>query len=168
MPFRIGSLLLLVIFAGGCTPTARQTTPLSSPKAERPQACLVLARIFSAEVLDNQTILFRMLDGRIWRNRLPHPCAGLALQQGFAYVTSLNQLCSLDLIRVLGPIPTVCGLGSFEPYAPAEGPGANPTDAPMDAAGKGVLPKDDASMRPQPISSAPQKELPNQVTASKD
>ena len=126
-------LCLALALTLACTPSSTSPDrPAASGEetARGDQICLDLAWIFRTVVVDNRTILFRMLDGSIWRNRLPQNCTGLAFQEGFAYETTIPRICEFDLIRVLGPTSTVCQLGSFAPYAPAEGPGGNPENEP--------------------------------------
>jgi hypothetical protein len=108
---------LLVLDA--CAP-ARERSPAPTvivPPAEDGGAarCLPLANILRTEIVDDRTILFHLRDRTVWRNRLPNRCPGLRFQGGFAYETSIDQLCDLDLIRVLPPTGGVCTLGVFEP-----------------------------------------------------
>jgi|TARA_R110000765_G_scaffold318273_2_gene410589 hypothetical protein len=85
-----------------------------------PKSCITRSRIRSTEVIDDQTIDFKMNNGDIYRNKLPHKCSGLAFEKAFSYKTSTNQLCSVDIIHVLdqtaGRIETrgSCGLGEFQ------------------------------------------------------
>jgi hypothetical protein len=51
---------------------------------------------------------------------LPYSCSELGQDQGFAYSTSTNQLCSVDIITVLRQMGGLqrgasCGLGKFQP-----------------------------------------------------
>ncbi len=92
-----------------------------------PKHCVSLARIDHTEVLDNQNILFFMKGGRIYLNRLPHKCPGLARREAFMYRTSLGQLCNVDIITVLDDIGfgfspgASCGLGQFYPRTADQG-----------------------------------------------
>ena len=59
--------------------------------------------------------------GDIYRNKLPNKCSGLAFEEAFSYRTSVNQLCNVDIIRVLDNTAAVryrernaCGLGKFQ------------------------------------------------------
>ncbi|MBW2369094.1 MAG: hypothetical protein JRH15_14550 [Deltaproteobacteria bacterium] len=79
--------------------------------------CLPLQNIDRIEVVDNQTILFHMRGKEIWKSSLPHYCAGLKFEGGIAYSTSINQLCDLDIVKVLR-VGTPCQLGAFEKYEP--------------------------------------------------
>ncbi|MEH6829069.1 MAG: hypothetical protein V7665_13240, partial [Parasphingorhabdus sp.] len=76
--------------------------------------------IRSTDVIDDQTIDFKMVNGDIYRNNLPNKCGGLGFEEAFSYKTSTNQLCNVDIIHVLaqtgGQLDTrgVCGLGKFQ------------------------------------------------------
>lgn len=83
--------------------------------------CVNLRSIVSTNVVDNQTIDFKMHGGKTLRNVLPYSCPSLKFQDAFSYRTSLNQLCSVDTIRVLNNYGgrlnegAACGLGKFQP-----------------------------------------------------
>jgi len=94
-------------------PPAQRPAPAQDPlPAARP--CLSIARLQRSEIVDNQTIRFHLIDGTIIGSRLPSPCHGLKIQGGFAFQTSTDQLCELDVIRVLPPSGGSCALGTFE------------------------------------------------------
>ena len=82
--------------------------------------CVNLRSIQSTNVVDNQTIDFKMNGGKTLRNVLPYSCPSLKFQEAFSYRTSLNQLCSVDIIRVLNNYGgrlsegAACGLGKFQ------------------------------------------------------
>jgi len=85
-----------------------------------PVNCIDINRIRSSRVRDDRTIDFEMNGRDIYRNTLPNSCPGLGFEQRFAYKTSINQLCSVDIITVLqGAGPGLmqgasCGLGQFQ------------------------------------------------------
>jgi hypothetical protein len=87
----------------------------AAAKAGPAQTCIDLARIDHSEIKDDSTILFHMKGGQIYENKLPYRCFGLKFEDGFAYSTSLSQLCNTDIIHVLHR-GTACGLGMFTPY----------------------------------------------------
>lgn len=84
------------------------------------QNCISRSRIRSTDVIDDQTIDFKMINGDIYRNKLPNKCSGLGFEEAFSYRTSTPQLCNVDIIRVLdntaGRLDTrgACGLGKFQ------------------------------------------------------
>jgi len=86
--------------------------------------CVQIQQIRNTDVLDDKTIDFHMLGGKIYRNTLPHSCPGLGFEQKFMYKTSLSQLCSVDIITVLQDAGGLhrgasCGLGKFQPMEKA-------------------------------------------------
>jgi len=94
-------------------PQARVTGP--------DESCIPLNRANNSIVRDDRTIDFVGPGGRGWRNVLPSDCPGLGSEKAFSFSTSLSQLCSTDIIRViqhLGPgisPGASCGLGRFTP-----------------------------------------------------
>jgi hypothetical protein len=123
-------LVPLAIFAAtaavaSCAPAEPPaTTAGTEPSAEvAGESCVSIAAIRESRVIDDNAIDFHMRDGRIYRNTLPHRCPSLGFEQAFTYSTSLTQLCSTDIIRVVqqggGPqLGASCGLGKFVPYTP--------------------------------------------------
>ena len=87
--------------------------------------CVSLTRVDHTEVIDDNTILFYMRGGDIYRNVLPHRCPGLGREQTFMYRVSTSQLCNVDVITVMDRIGAgymqgaSCGLGKFQPISEA-------------------------------------------------
>lgn len=83
------------------------------------QSCIPIAQISDSRVRDDWTIDFRMSGNRWYRNALPYRCNSLGFERTFSYETSLSQLCSTDIIRVIQTNPVMvrgtCGLGQFQP-----------------------------------------------------
>lgn len=127
----LGMLLALPLVLGACAATAGNSGTASGPQsapataeAGKPETtdCVDLIRIDRSEVLDDQTILFHMKGGKVWKNTLPYKCPRLGFEKAFIHKTSINRLCSVDTITVLDtttrmPGPS-CGLGKFEAYTP--------------------------------------------------
>lgn len=115
---RLGIARGLVLALCACGVPDRQPRAVPPAPAARalPAArpCLSIARIERSEIVDNQTIRLHLTDGTIIRSRLPSPCYGLKMQGGFAFQTSTDQLCELDVIHVLPPSGGACALGTFE------------------------------------------------------
>lgn len=116
--------ILLVSTTAGAEPPA--TSPaVSGP----PQSCVLIQNIRETRVVDDATIDFVMRNGEVLRNTLPNRCPQLGFQRAFSYRTSINQLCSVDIITVIQQVggglqrgPS-CGLGKFTPIAtPARKP----------------------------------------------
>ena len=104
-------------------PTPRQLADQRALAEARPlgppEDCVTLTSIRDTRVRDDRTIDFRLTGGRVLRNRLPNSCPGLGFEDSFGYRTSLNRLCSVDVITVRrtgsGTTGATCGLGSFQP-----------------------------------------------------
>lgn len=86
-----------------------------------PVSCILPHNVRSTNVIDDQTIDFKMLNGDVYRNKLPYSCPSLGFEERFAYKLSTSQLCSVDIITVLhsfGPgglsQGASCGLGKFQ------------------------------------------------------
>ena len=88
-----------------------------------PVSCLNLQSIRESRVRSDQVIDFRTNSQKWYRNTLPHSCPSLGFDEAFSYETSLNQLCSVDIITVLrnsgGGLSrgASCGLGKFQPVS---------------------------------------------------
>ncbi|MEJ7927244.1 hypothetical protein WG908_10820 [Sphingobium sp. AN641] len=93
--------------------------------AGKPVSCIQTSQIRSTNVRDDRTIDFVMNGKTTYRNILPNSCPSLGFERAFAYRTSINQLCSVDIITVLnnaGPglqRGASCGLGKFQPMMKA-------------------------------------------------
>lgn len=89
-------------------------------KVGEPENCVRRSNIRSTDVKSDSVIDFKMRNGDIYRNVLPNSCPGLGFEEAFSYNTSINQLCSVDIIRVLrssaGRLENGagCGLGKFQ------------------------------------------------------
>lgn len=113
---RIGFLASAFLIALPLAATAGSETPAAKPAAkEEVKHCIDLGWLDQSEIVDDQTILFHMKGGKIYKNRLPYKCSGLKFEDGFAFATSLHQLCNTDIIKVLHQ-GNACGLGDFVPY----------------------------------------------------
>jgi hypothetical protein len=84
----------------------------------KPEHCIRLDQLDESRVRDDQTIDFYMRGGRVYRNRLPNSCPSLGFEERFSHRTSIQELCSSDVITVLQSPPVVrgasCGLGDFQ------------------------------------------------------
>ncbi len=91
-------------------------TPSEKP-VETTRDCVTTYNLRSTAVLDDQTILFQLRDGSVWKNTLDSSCPSLGFREAFSYVSRGNQLCDLDTIKVFEPygdLGVTCGLGKFE------------------------------------------------------
>lgn len=117
-------LLIIPAFAllsgGGAAALSNKKAPEPVRAIGEPKSCVNISQIRSTKVVDNSTIDFRMVGGKTYRNTLPQSCPGLKFEDRFSYRTSLNQLCNVDILRVLhdqgGRLTegAGCGLGKFQ------------------------------------------------------
>ncbi len=64
--------------------------------------CLDATDVDGTTVLDNHTILFRMHDGRVWKNTLKSECPQLKFEGGFEEEIRSGGICAnAQTIRVL-------------------------------------------------------------------
>lgn len=115
-----------LLAAAVALPALAQNTP--TPDAAKPhQICIQpfdspTGSIDHTKVVDPQTILFYMRDGKIWKNTLHSPCHGLEFH-GFSFVTHYDEICSNAVSIQVIQTGQVCQLGDFSPYtAPAPAP----------------------------------------------
>ena len=111
---------LAMLSGSGAVALSSQKAPEPVRAVGEPKSCVNISQIRSTKVVDNSTIDFRMVGGKTYRNTLPYSCLGLKFEDRFSYRTSLNQLCSVDIVRVLhdqgGQLTegAGCGLGKFQ------------------------------------------------------
>lgn len=93
---------------------------LSLKKIGNPINCIHPRNIRNTNVIDNQTIEFRMHGGTILRNDLGRKCPGLFKGDPISYTIRGSRLCNVDQFTVLrttaGRIETRarCGFGKFQ------------------------------------------------------
>ncbi|HET6630882.1 MAG TPA: DUF6491 family protein [Woeseiaceae bacterium] len=83
--------------------------------------CVRVQSIDQIDIVDSDTLVFRMRGDEVYRNELPYNCPGLQQGDTLMYRTTLGQVCDLDIVTVLedwgfGFAPGAsCGLGMFDP-----------------------------------------------------
>jgi hypothetical protein len=84
--------------------------------------CVTVPRIKRMQVIDTQTLLFRMTDGRLYRNRLHEACPNIDRASNWIEypitASRLPRLCQDDLITTKEQ--SRCRLGPFEPITAEE------------------------------------------------
>jgi hypothetical protein len=121
---RIPSSAVCVAMMLAAVPAAQAATA-AVEKVPGTVSCVMLSAVDSSQVIDDKTIIFKMRGKKYYKNTLPYSCPRLGSEKAFSYKTSINQLCSVDIITVLetgGGLRdgASCGLGKFEPYTPPE------------------------------------------------
>ena len=74
------------------------------------QTCVSLKSIDDSRVIDNKTIVLRVLSTPEYRRiDLTSECFGLSFSDGFSSATSISQLCANDIIKVTrDPVGSQC------------------------------------------------------------
>jgi hypothetical protein len=85
------------------------------------QNCINRAQVRSTVVRSDRVIDFEMNSGAVYRNTLRVSCPGLNFDRAITYETSIDQLCSQQIVYSLtniGGVPqrgAACALGQFVP-----------------------------------------------------
>jgi hypothetical protein len=104
--------LLLCVLALTVATVADAAPDNSSPK------CLMASLVDGTGVIDENTVIFRMKDGTVWKNTLRQSCPNLKFAQGFSEVIRSDEICAnQQIIHVLGT-GNVCQLGAFSRATP--------------------------------------------------
>ena len=110
--------IALVAIAAPAATRDRDRIPEAVPDGA-PVSCISNHAIDGTSVRSDSVIDFEMIGHKVYRNTLPSPCPGLESEGRFLYKTSIDQLCSVDIITVLHSPPSPpgasCGLGQFQP-----------------------------------------------------
>jgi len=105
-----GSALL----ASSALALSAATQVQAQAQAQGGNFCLNVTEIRSSQAVDNRTIIYRMKDGKVWRNTLAAPCPELVSFSAGAYSQELHTdyLCAnTQTITVKSGM--VCRLGEF-------------------------------------------------------
>ncbi len=127
MSARSLALAALPLLAISCAPVERPTD--ANPAAGAPavtvlgeaQRCIMRDQVRATVVRNDRVIDFEMNGGKVYRNTLKSRCPGLGWDRAITYETSINQLCSPQIVYSLTNIGGVpqrgagCSLGEFVP-----------------------------------------------------
>ena len=88
--------------------------PVQAQNTQGGNICLNVTEIRSSQAVDNRTIIYRMKDGKVWRNNLATPCPDLVSQAAGAYSQELHTdyLCA-NTQTITVTTGMVCRLGAF-------------------------------------------------------
>jgi hypothetical protein len=119
---KLAALLALALSVGSIgTSLAQDETDDEGERDLDSEHCVRINDIDRIDIVDADTLVFRMRRGKVYRNELPHRCPGLRSNDTLMYRSSAGRLCSVDVVTVLedwgfGFAPGAsCGLGMFEP-----------------------------------------------------
>lgn len=111
--------LLPAALAASMVMPSAQPAFADDEKPEGARNCVTTRHLKTTAVIDDRNVLFVMVGNRIFHNRLPRQCSGLAREGRFTYGTLAGSVCRHDTIRVLqaqsGFQGAACSLGYFYP-----------------------------------------------------
>lgn len=122
-PLALAALALPLMASGAQADEPARTRDDKVPAATKvgePVNCIQPSRIRSTDVHSNKVIDFEMDNGDVYRNTLSNACPSLGFEKRFSYSTSINRLCSVDIIYPLQNYGDSlqrgagCGLGNFQ------------------------------------------------------
>jgi len=116
--WNFGMLLGVAILAlAGCSDDDAPATDAQSEPAGN-GVCLPTGQIDHTEIVNDSAIVFFMKDGKAYMNAMRIPCPSLKMEDGFAYLADVAEICSSSqTIRVLRS-GNFCELGQFTPFQP--------------------------------------------------
>ena len=85
------------------------------------QNCINRSQVRATVVRSDRVIDFEMNGGKVYRSTLPNRCPGLTFDRAITYETSIDQLCTQQIVYALQNIGGVpqrgagCSLGEFVP-----------------------------------------------------
>jgi len=131
MPARFLATAALPLILAACAPedpaanAARSAAAIAAAPEARmvgpAQNCIDRSQVRASVVRSDQVIDFEMNGGKVYRNTLRSRCPGLGFERAITFETSINQLCSQQIVYALQNIGGVpqrgagCGLGEFVP-----------------------------------------------------
>lgn len=131
MNLRILVLAPLPLLAlGACAPdpvgeAARAVAEIAKAPAATvtgpPESCIDRSQVRQTVVRSDRVIDFEMTGGKVYRSTLRNSCPGLGWDRAITYETSINQLCTTQIVTSLQNIGGVlqrgagCALGEFVP-----------------------------------------------------
>jgi hypothetical protein len=102
------------------TQAALDAAPAATVKGPA-QNCISRAAVRNTVVRSDRVIDFEMVGGKVYRSTLPARCPGLEWDRAITYETSIDQLCTQQIIYSLQTIGGTlqrgagCSLGEFVP-----------------------------------------------------
>lgn len=115
------AILILAGTAAGTPSVAQEDAAEQDERDLEARHCIRINDIDDIDIVDADTLIFRMRGNTVYRNDLPYRCPGLRKNDTLMYRSSVGRLCSVDMVTVLedwgfGFAPGAsCGLGMFQP-----------------------------------------------------
>jgi hypothetical protein len=110
-----GSLAFSAILgSAGLLVPLHEARAAEGTRASGANVCLNTTEIAGSRPVDSRTILFRMRDGKVWRNTLKAPCPDLVAQGGgFSQYAHTDYICGNTQHITVAATGMVCRLGEF-------------------------------------------------------
>jgi hypothetical protein len=102
-------LLLASVFVIASSGAVAQS--LAPP--QRSGVCLNGTDIEYTQTPNDQTVVFHMRDGKVWRNTLKTPCPNLKFEHAFSETIRGGQICANQQIIRVQQTGNFCALGDF-------------------------------------------------------
>jgi hypothetical protein len=101
-------------FIVASTLTLSSAMPVVAQSTPGDKVCLNVTEIQNTQAVDRRTILYRMRDGKVWRNTLAADCPTLVgfSSGGFTQVAHTDFICA-NSQQIKTQSGNVCRLGSF-------------------------------------------------------
>lgn len=122
---RYGLAVLFTLMAAAPAVATEPPPEASAPATGPAVDCINLSGVVSRRPLGRDMLLFEMLGGGAYRNKLAEDCPGLeraAHSEAIAFETTGSRLCRNDTIRVFDPSSALgpnasprCRIGRFTP-----------------------------------------------------
>jgi hypothetical protein len=112
---------IAALAAAGASSAQEEADRESRDRDRNATHCVRVQSIDQIDIVDSDTMVFRLRGDDVYRNELPYNCPGLQSGDTLMYRTTVGQLCDVDVITVLedwgfGFAPGAsCGLGMFHP-----------------------------------------------------
>jgi len=106
--------ILASSFLAASALTLSASVPVQAQNAGERNVCLNVTEIKSTQAVDRQTIMFRMRDGKVWRNDLATPCPDLVAHSagGYTQRAHTDWICA-NTQQIKAQSGMVCRLGEF-------------------------------------------------------
>jgi hypothetical protein len=130
MTQRLLALAPLPLLLASCAPdpaaeAARNQAALDAAPAASvtgpAQNCILRSQVRNTMIRSDRVIDFEMVGGKVYRSTLPARCPGLEWDRAITYETSIDQLCTQQIVYALQTIGGTlqrgagCSLGEFVP-----------------------------------------------------
>lgn len=135
---RLLALIPLAVLAAACAPAdpaaraAADAKGVPAASVTGPaENCINRDQVRNTVVRNDRVIDFEMQGGKVYRNTLQRSCPGLGWDRAITYETSINQLCTPQIIYSLQNIGGTlqrgagCSLGEFVPVEYVKDTGAS-------------------------------------------